>query len=266
MGDFFKRFTGFLLPLALVLFLAGGCGGGGGGGGDGDENPPEDTTAPTVTSRSPDPGAVNVQVNTLVTATFNEDIDAATVNQATFTLAHGGVPEAGVVAYDVGSKTATFTSSLLLLTNTLYTATLSAGIKDLAGNALAETTWNFTTGSGVDNTPPTIVTRQPAPGAVSVSTSATVQVTFSESMDAGTITAASFRVENPDNDPVAGAISYNNATRTVTLTPNQGLTAGTTFEVIVTTAVTDLAGNPLASQQSWTFTTQQIAGPPPPPF
>jgi len=154
----FGRLSWRLLPL-ILFFLAVGCGGGSGGSGDGDDNPSSDTTAPFVVSRTPALNSVNVQTNSLVTATFNEDIAPATVNAGTFTLSHGGVPEAGVVTYSVANRTATFTSNMLLLNNTGYTATLTTDIEDLAGNSLENpVTWNFTTGSGggggIDNTPP----------------------------------------------------------------------------------------------------------------
>ena len=48
-----------------------------------------DTTAPTVTSKSPTAGATGVSLGTTVTATFSEAMAAATINTSTFTLRNG---------------------------------------------------------------------------------------------------------------------------------------------------------------------------------
>ena len=49
-----------------------------------------DVTPPVVVGQSPAPGAVDVPAGTTVTATFSEDLDAATVNGATVELRDGG--------------------------------------------------------------------------------------------------------------------------------------------------------------------------------
>jgi hypothetical protein len=100
-----------------------------------------DTTPPTVTSTSPVADATDVAVDTVITATFSEAMDASTITTSNFTVA--GV--SGSVSYDSGSYTATFTPSANLSSNTTYTATLSTAITDAAGNPLAEYSWSFST-------------------------------------------------------------------------------------------------------------------------
>ena len=112
-----------------------------------------DTTAPTVTGRSPAVGATNVALGTNVTATFNEALDPATVSTSTFELRNpGGALVAATVGWNAATLTATLTPSAPLTASTVYTATLrggATGMKDLAGNALAaNVTWSFTTGAG----------------------------------------------------------------------------------------------------------------------
>jgi len=75
---------------------------------------------------------------------------ATTINGTTtnFTLktTSGGVAVPGTVTYDAGTKVATFTPSSSLATNTVYTATVTTGVKDAAGNAMAANkVWAFTT-------------------------------------------------------------------------------------------------------------------------
>ncbi len=117
-----------------------------------------DTTAPTVTSKSPAAGATGVSQGTAVTATFSEAMDAATITgtppspSQTFELRNASnVLVQATVTYNAGTRTATLTPSASLAGSTTYTATVKGGaadprVKDLAGNALAaNVTWSFTT-------------------------------------------------------------------------------------------------------------------------
>ena len=105
-----------------------------------------DTTAPTVSSTVPTNGATMVVLNQKVAATFSEAMDPLTITTATFTLAQGATPISGAVTY--GTVTARFTPDSNLTASTTYTATITTGAKDLAGNALAvNKVWSFTTGA-----------------------------------------------------------------------------------------------------------------------
>jgi len=97
--------------------------------------------------RSPSNGASGICPNTLVTATFSEAMNPATINTTTFTLTGPGItPVAGAVTYVVSSDVATFTPTSPLALDTLYTATITTGAQDLAGDPLAsDFVWTFTT-------------------------------------------------------------------------------------------------------------------------
>jgi len=106
--------------------------------------PTPDTTPPGVTGKSPTAGATGVALTTNVTATFSEAV--AGVSSSTFSLTPpSGVPISAAVTYAATSRTATLDPSADLAANTTYTASLSGGIADLAGNALAPMSWSFTT-------------------------------------------------------------------------------------------------------------------------
>ena len=100
---------------------------------------------PTVISVTPLTGMTGVCPSTVVTATFSRAMNPATINTATFTLTGPGTtPVTGVVTYT--ASTATFTPSNPLTLNTLYTATITTGAKDVFGIALASNfVWSFTT-------------------------------------------------------------------------------------------------------------------------
>ncbi|MCL0056543.1 Ig-like domain-containing protein [Dehalococcoidia bacterium] len=105
-----------------------------------------DVTPPTVVSTSPEAGARHVPVDVKISVTFSEDMDAATINTATFTLMADGTRIAGRVTYDPATRTATFIPHENLAYGTVYTATITTGARDLVGNGLAqEFSWSFTT-------------------------------------------------------------------------------------------------------------------------
>jgi hypothetical protein len=106
-----------------------------------------------------------------------------------------------------------------------------------------------------DTTPPTVGSVSPLSGATGVSTVSQVTVTFSEAMNSSTITTSTFYLKNPSNVTVSGTLSYNSSTNTATLTPSSSLANSTTYMATVTSGVTDVAGNGLASNYTWSFTT-----------
>jgi len=118
-------------------FWLGGCG-----------NPIKQFTPgnPEVISTFPASGAIGVAISVEVSATFNKDMNASTINTSTFTLSSAGGPVTGAVTYDSSSKTATFKPSAALLEITTYTATIAAGVKDTEGKPMETPySWKFTT-------------------------------------------------------------------------------------------------------------------------
>jgi hypothetical protein len=108
--------------------------------------PGGDATPPTVTSTFAVDSATGVSINGTTTATFSEAMDPATIDTAHFTVAAGVIPVSGTVTYDLPNDTAIFAPTSNLAVGTLYTATITTGVKDLAGNALiANKVWTFTT-------------------------------------------------------------------------------------------------------------------------
>ena len=108
-----------------------------------------DTTPPTVSSAYPANNTVDLAVTTTITATFSETMDSYTIGPDTF-LVSGSDNISGTVTYS--GTTATFTPTTNLDYGKTYTATITTGAKDSAGNALqTDYTWSFTTQSGSSN-------------------------------------------------------------------------------------------------------------------
>ena len=108
-----------------------------------------DSTAPTVTARSPAANARSVSQSANITATFSEAVQG--VASSTFTLRDpGGASVAAVVSRNGTTNQWILNPNATLLANTRYTVRLTGGttaIRDLAGNRLTTTSWTYTTGS-----------------------------------------------------------------------------------------------------------------------
>ena len=206
-----------------------------------------DTTAPTVTSTQPTDGSSGVPVGSTVRATFSEAVQPSTITMA-LTGPSGTV--AGTWTYESATRTTTLTPTAPLATSTTYTATVSAA-QDAAGNTMTPVSWVFTTAAAppTDSTPPTVTGRTPVAGATNVAATSTATATFSEAVQAATIAMG---LTGPGG-AVAGATTYDSASRTATFTPTTGLVASTAYTATVSGAK-DTAGNTM-TQVSWTFTT-----------
>jgi hypothetical protein len=95
----------------------------------------------------------------------------------------------------------------------------------------------------------------PADGASAVAPNAGVNATFSKAMDPATLSGSTFTLTGPGPTSIAGRITYDAANHLATFTPASALATSTTFDATITTAATDLEGNPLAAKVSWSFTT-----------
>ena len=78
-----------------------------------------------------------------------------------------------------------------------------------------------------------------------------VRVTFSEPVDQATISSTTFTIDNG----ASGTFSFD--ANTVTFTHSAPFEYLTTYHVTLTTGITDTAGNKLAQNYTWSFTTAQ---------
>jgi hypothetical protein len=225
-----------------------------------------DGTPPSVTSKIPANAATGVAVNQKISATFSEEMNSSTLTSASFTVTGpGATAVSGTVTY-LG-RTAVFTPSNSLASNTAYTATITTGAMDLAGNASQANAWSFTTGASADVTAPVAVSTSPAGSGVPIGS--TINVTLSEPMDPATLTTANFAVTGPGAALVIGTVAFDATNNTATFTridhpttpavihptPVSNLEPSTTYTATLTTGARDMAGNALAGNVVWSFTT-----------
>jgi hypothetical protein len=96
-----------------------------------------------------------------------------------------------------------------------------------------------------------VVSTKPAAGASGVDLNTKIQATFSAAMDPSSITDLTFTVE----PGVTGSVDYDATSKTATFTPSAKLTANKSYTATIKGGVKDAAGNALASDYTWKFTT-----------
>ncbi len=208
------------------------------------------TTAvqPVVLSTVPLNGATGVALNQVVSATFSQTMNCASLASpaTSFTLTGPGTTAvAGTVA--CSGAIATFTPSANLVVNTVYTAMITTGAQSVGGAPLAANyVWMFRTLPAP--TPPTVISTVPANLAVGVPINQALSATFSVAMTPATINATTFTLTGPGAAPVTGIVTYAAAGSTATFTPSAPLAYNTPYTATITTGAQNLAGHRIGSE------------------
>jgi hypothetical protein len=206
-----------------------------------------DTVAPVLVRTTPASGSVDVPVNAVLEAEFNEPIDGSSLGSVQ--LFDSVAQVAGTASVDVGGRIVRFVPNAPLAVGRSHSVFLF-GLRDLAGNVV-NTSFSFTTGTTADATPPQVMGVSPVDGALDVPINAKVTILFDEpiqplSIDQVTLTGAG---------PIDVIRTLSNANRTLTLTPRVPLAANTLHSLNIA-GVRDLTGNVLASASISSFTTR----------
>ncbi|MGO9598646.1 MAG: Ig-like domain-containing protein [Isosphaeraceae bacterium] len=107
-------------------------------------------------------------------------------------------------------------------------------------------------------TPPSVTNETPTSGATNVAVSADPTATFSEAVQASSI---SFTLTNPSGSTVPGSVSYNSSTNVATFTPTSALANSTTYTATISAAQS--SSGPVSAPLSWSFTTAAPPATPP---
>ncbi|WP_316348563.1 Ig-like domain-containing protein [Desulfuromonas acetoxidans] len=119
-------------------------------------------------------------------------------------------------------------------------------------------------GHSHDTQAPLAMTVSPARDEVVNGATSVISVTFDEPLDATTIDLATISLEDGDGNAVAGTVSYDDSTYTVTFTPATVLQSLTTYTVDVAAGIADNAGNVREDDMVWSFSTSDFSPPDPP--
>jgi hypothetical protein len=108
-----------------------------------------------------------------------------------------------------------------------------------------------------DIVPPTVSSVVPPDGTTGINTETTLTAIFNESIDAATVDANTFQLKDAADNVIAGTISV--VSNEVVFTPAVPLEPSTSYTATLKSgspAVEDLAGNELAADFTWSFTTE----------
>ncbi|MFA7402346.1 MAG: Ig-like domain-containing protein, partial [Pelobacteraceae bacterium] len=107
---------------------------------------------------------------------------------------------------------------------------------------------------------PTVAGASIADNATNVAATKSITVSFFEALAPSTVNASSVALmtDNGTNQPVSGTVTLSPDLKSITFQPATALEGNTPYRLIVSTAVTDTAGNPLVSDYVIHFTTQAV--------
>jgi hypothetical protein len=200
-----------------------------------------DHTAPTVTI-TPANGSTNAGLNTQVVLTFSKSINPATITSSSVNLLNGDVPLNPGTSISRDNRTVILNyNGANLPAGATITVTATSLITDLSGNALANTTSQFTTTSAVLNTAPTVISMRPGNGATLVPTNSVITLFTSAPMNAGTLTGALYISQN--GVLISGSTNVGSNGQSIEFTPNSALIAGTPVQVFLNSTAQDIYGN-----------------------
>jgi Domain of unknown function (DUF4082)/Bacterial Ig-like domain/Bacterial Ig domain len=213
-----------------------------------------DTTVPTVAIRAPADGVTVSGTGVTFSASADDNIGVLGVQFQLDGAALGAEDTTSPYSISWNSTTAA---------NGVHA--VSATARDAAGNT-ATAAISVTVSNITDITLPTIRARTPAPDAIGVATATTVTAMFSEAMNPATITGTTFSLRTAADtlvDALVDAtVDYDSTTQVATLTPSAALAAGQTYTATMAggpSGVNDAAGNALAADWVWSFTTAEAS-------
>ncbi|WP_114327548.1 Ig-like domain-containing protein [Candidatus Colwellia aromaticivorans] len=205
-----------------------------------------DTTSPQVQMITPNDGASDIGViNTSVVITFTESLNPSTVNNNGFELYANSVRLFPSISRSLDNRTITLRDNLP--GNSTITVIITDTVKDLAGNAMANFTSDFSTIAGTDTGRPSVFTQRPGNGATNVATDLSVVLFTNEVMNAATLPSALHISQN--GDVVEGTIDITGDGRNIEFTPDTPWQTNALVQVFLDTSAKDIAGNAMNNYQ-----------------
>jgi YD repeat-containing protein len=233
----------------------------------------QDTDVPHLVASSPTDGASNIPTNSLIVLQFNEPLNIISASSNVQVFA-GGQAVPGGIALSDANRRVTFTPAAPLAANTLHNVTIGPGITDLGGNIIDNPgSFSFQTGNTADQTQLSVVSVSPDDQANGIPVNTVVEVQFSKPVDPITVNATTLQViptallqgggglfrpvaatvaQVPR--PPSGTLTVSADGMSATFSPSAPLVPGTSYTVVVSPGITDLAGQSIVPFQS-SFTT-----------
>jgi hypothetical protein len=140
----------------------------------------------------------------------------------------------------------------------------SGVIRQATANVLSDMGVDPTNATNVTVDPsgaPVVSTTTPAAGATNVSVTSPIKTTFDRDLDPSSVGASDLTLSGTGVGSVAGAVTYDEATKTITFTPTDALEANTAYTATLSTAIKSWRGSAPSSSTTWTFNTGQGSPP-----
>ncbi|MDH5763134.1 MAG: Ig-like domain-containing protein [Nitrospinota bacterium] len=207
---------------------------------------------PQVVDFIPYSGAVDVPVNAVIEARFNEPLNPATANSTNVILKDSvGATVPSSVSLAPGNKIIRLVPNALLAAGANYTFEISTGVTDPDENPLnALFSQTFTTGASEDNVMPEVVAVSPPNGAAGIPITALIRFRFDEPVNPLTISEQTVTITDGLNNLVHCTLQFANNDRDIVITPQSFPAPFSTYTITVN-GVEDQAGNaviPFTSQ------------------
>jgi len=204
-----------------------------------------DTTRPEIADINPTNNAVDVPVNAALTVIMSEAINPGTVTDESFVVIDlaNSLKIPGIISVNDDKTVISFVPNAAFLVGRQHRVYLSSEITDLFGNNLSGTYRYFTTSFELDGDAPLVEVTNISHGDVNVPLNAKLIVRFDEPINALYLSKLKLKLDGVD---VATAHVLANDRRTVTLTPNELLTADSSYTLDIDN-IQDLSGNLIPS-------------------
>jgi uncharacterized protein YijF (DUF1287 family) len=175
----------------------------------------------TVSIFAPAGGGTELRRNENILIIFSHEIDPESLGPDTIrvTRADGSVVT-GTLTYDAATRTVTFTPDDLYPASETLTVTVDASVRRLSDNATMDVTQTATFNTSIYLIGTLQITAlNPTAGTTNLHYFAALSFTFSDPIDSASLTSRTVRVLDEAGSDVAGTISYDAATLTVTFKP-----------------------------------------------
>jgi hypothetical protein len=227
-----------------------------------------DATGPWVKQVLPGENYINVATDFIPTITWSQPLDPAKVSAAnvTFVRADTGGAVSFALSFNYDTNQMTLTPTAALLADTSYTITLGTAFANLMGKPLLNAfSWSFQTRPqrplAVAGQGPYVQAAIPADFTIGIEPWSSLGLTFSEAMDASTLTAANIHLTAAGTD-VPVTLSYDSVTSVLELIQVNFLNSSTNYVLALDGAkILSAAATPLALQGNTTFEFTTVSNP-----
>jgi hypothetical protein len=183
---------------------------------------------------------------------FSRSMDAATLNSNTIKVTNADV----TIKYDATNRICYLKPTSRLHGDTEYLVTVTRAVTSADGVQVPiDHSFKVETRDTNNLSTPGVQ----IVGEGCIPTNGVIRVRFTEDMDATTINTSTFLVAG-----VTGTVTYDAVTRIATFTPSTPFTAGASYQVTLTTGITDLGGKSIGA--NFIFTVEICSGPSQPNF